>query len=83
MNERTNPMRCVQSKRTTRRYLFSPMWVTARSRPTDFAERDLSEQDIAYLFVDGTAERIRPGQSREPVLGAWASQQAAPRFFCT
>ena len=32
--------------------------------------RDLSEYDIAYLFVDGIAERIRPGQRREPVLAA-------------
>ena len=37
----------------------------------EFAERDLSEYDIAYLFVDGIAERIRPGQRREPVLVAW------------
>ena len=37
----------------------------------EFADRDLSEYDIAYLFVDGIAERIRPGQKREPVLAAW------------
>jgi putative transposase len=37
----------------------------------EFATRDLSEYDIAYLFVDGIAERIRPGQRREPVLAAW------------
>jgi putative transposase len=37
----------------------------------EFATRDLSEYDIAYLFVDGIAERIRPGQKREPVLAAW------------
>ena len=37
----------------------------------DFAGRDLSGYDIAYLFVDGIAERIRPGQKREPVLAAW------------
>jgi putative transposase len=37
----------------------------------EFATRDLSEFDIAYLFVDGIAERIRPGQRREPVLAAW------------
>jgi len=37
----------------------------------DFAGRDLSEYDIAYLYVDGIAERIRPGQRREPVLAAW------------
>jgi len=37
----------------------------------DFATRDLSEHDIVYLFVDGIAERIRPGQRREPVMAAW------------
>ena len=37
----------------------------------EFATRDLGEYDIAYLFVDGIAERIRPGQKREPVLAAW------------
>jgi transposase-like protein len=37
----------------------------------DFAARDLGEYDIVYLFVDGIAERIRPGQRREPVLAAW------------
>jgi putative transposase len=37
----------------------------------DFAMRDLSEHEIVYLFVDGIAERIRPGQRREPVMAAW------------
>jgi putative transposase len=36
-----------------------------------FAQRDLSEDEIAYLFVDGIAERLRPGAKREPVLTAW------------
>jgi hypothetical protein len=36
-----------------------------------FKSRDLAEYDIAYLFIDGTAERIRPGQRREPVMAAW------------
>ena len=36
-----------------------------------FKTRDLAEYDIAYLFIDGIAERIRPGQKREPVLAAW------------
>jgi putative transposase len=36
-----------------------------------FKSRDLSEYDVAYLFIDGIAERIRPGQRREPVLAAW------------
>ena len=29
------------------------------------------EYDIAYLFIEGIAERIRPGQRREPMLAAW------------
>ena len=37
----------------------------------DFVTRDLSSHNIVYLFVDGIAERIRPGQKREPVLAAW------------
>ena len=37
-----------------------------------FAARDLSEHEIVYLFVDGTAERVRPGQRREPVLVTWS-----------
>jgi putative transposase len=36
-----------------------------------FKTRDLAEYDIAYLFIDGIAERIRPGQRREPILAAW------------
>jgi putative transposase len=30
-----------------------------------FSKRDLSEHAIAYLYVDGIAERLRPGQKRE------------------
>ena len=47
------------------------------------AAHDLSEYDIAYLFVDGIAERIRPGQRREPVLAAWGFTATAPRSCCT
>lgn len=36
-----------------------------------FATRDLSEHEVWYLFVDGVAERLRPGQRREAVLCAW------------
>jgi hypothetical protein len=35
-----------------------------------FCRRDLGEHEIVYLFFDGIAERIRPGQKREPVLAA-------------
>ena len=36
----------------------------------EFANGDLGEYDIVYLFVDGVAERLRPGQKRVPVLAA-------------
>ena len=36
-----------------------------------FSERDLSEHAIAYLYVDGIAERLRPVQKRVAVLAAW------------
>jgi putative transposase len=38
----------------------------------DFATRDLSEIRPLYLFLDGLAERLRPGAKREAVLAAWA-----------
>jgi len=37
-----------------------------------FATRDLSEVRPLFLFLDGVAERLRPGQTREAVLCAWA-----------
>ena len=37
----------------------------------DFCKRDLSEHAVAYLFINGIAERLRPGQRREAVLAAW------------
>ena len=36
-----------------------------------FSKRDLSEHAIVYLYVDGIAERLRPGQPREAVIAAW------------
>jgi transposase-like protein len=36
-----------------------------------FCKRDLSENAIVYLYVDGIAERLRPGQPREAVIAAW------------
>ena len=47
----------------------------------EFATRDLSEYDIVYLFVDGIAERIRPGQKREPVLAAWGFTAAGAKVL--
>jgi len=45
--------------------------VAAEEDYQTFAKRDLSEYEISYLFVDGIAERLRPGAKREPVLAAW------------
>ncbi len=36
-----------------------------------FAMRDLSGYEIAYLFLDGVAERLNPGERRQAVLCAW------------
>ena len=36
-----------------------------------FATRDLSGYEIAYLFLDGVAERLNPSERREAVLCAW------------
>ena len=36
-----------------------------------FATRDLSMYEIDYLFLDGVAERLNPGQRRDAVLAAW------------
>lgn len=38
----------------------------------EFASRDLGELRALYLFIDGIAERLRPGAKREAVLCAWA-----------
>jgi transposase-like protein len=47
----------------------------------EFATRELSEYDITYLFIDGIAERIRPGQKREPVLAAWGFTTAGAKVL--
>ena len=35
-----------------------------RAEYEDFCKRDLSEHAVTYLFIDGIAERLRPGQRR-------------------
>lgn len=37
-----------------------------------FATRDLAEVRPLFLFLDGIAEKLRPGANREAVLCAWA-----------
>ena len=47
----------------------------------DFATRDLGEHEVVYLFVDGIAERVRPGQRREPVMAAWGFTASGRRVL--
>ncbi|MCP4209171.1 MAG: IS256 family transposase, partial [Shimia sp.] len=47
----------------------------------EFSKRDLGEYEIAYLFVDGIAERIRPGQRREPVMAAWGFSHSGAKIL--
>ena len=44
-----------------------------------FATRDLSEFVVAYLFVDGVAERLHAGMPREAVLCAWGITEDGPQ----
>ncbi len=48
-----------------------------------FTTRDLSEHRVVYLFVDGIAERLRPGQPREPVMAAWGIGEEGGKCSCT
>ena len=43
-----------------------------------FANRDLAEFEITYLFVEGIAERLHLGQPREAVLAARRDPQRRP-----
>ena len=63
--------------RTAVSELGERLWADYR----EFATRDLSEYDISYLFIDGIAERIRPGQKREPVLAAWGFTSAGAKVL--
>jgi transposase-like protein len=46
-----------------------------------FATRDLSEHKLLYLYVDGVAERLRPGQRREAVLCAWGIDEDGKKIL--
>jgi len=58
--------RCVLSKSAVS-IVTERLWQDYQT----FASRDLVEQDVVYLFVDGIAERLHLGQPREAVLAAW------------
>lgn len=59
--------RCLLSRSAASR-VCEALWVDYQ----EFARRDLSGIDVAYLFIDGVAERLHLGQPREAVLAAWA-----------
>ena len=46
-----------------------------------FATRDLSDLTIIYLFLDGVAERLRPGKRREAVLFAWGIDEEGKKHL--
>ncbi len=46
-----------------------------------FAQRDLGEFDVLYMFVDGVAERVHEGAPREAVLVAWAITREGRRVL--
>ena len=58
--------RCVLTKSAASE-LTERLWADYQG----FASRDLAEFRVAYLFVDGVAEKLHLGQPREAVLAAW------------
>lgn len=58
--------RCVLTKSAASE-LTERLWTDYQT----FASRDLAEYRVAYLFVDGVAEKLHLGQPREAVLAAW------------
>jgi transposase-like protein len=46
-----------------------------------FATRDLSDIAPLYLFLDGLAERLRPGAGREAVLVAWVITEEGQKLL--
>lgn len=63
----TSDGHCVLSKSAASR-VCEVLWEDYQA----FARRDLSGLEVAYLFLDGVAERLHLGQPREAVLAAWA-----------
>jgi transposase-like protein len=66
--------RCVLS-RTAASAVCERLWGEYQA----FAQRDLGELDIVYLFLDGVAERLHLGQPREAVLAAWGIDSGGGR----
>jgi transposase-like protein len=68
--------RCVLS-RTAASALCERLW----SEYQAFAQRDLGELDIVYLFLDGVAERLHLGAPREAVLAAWGIDESGTKHL--
>jgi transposase-like protein len=63
--------RCGDGKSLLSRSAVSEITEALWTEYEDFATRDLSDVKPLYLFLDGVAERLRPGAKREAVLSAW------------
>ena len=46
-----------------------------------FAQRDLGDLDIVYLFLDGVAERLHLGPPRKAVLETWGIDSAEAKHL--
>jgi putative transposase len=68
--------RCVLSRSAASR-VSEAVWTEYQA----FAQRDLSDIDLAYLFVDGIHERLHLGQPREAVLAAWGITTAGHKVL--
>jgi transposase-like protein len=68
--------RCLLSRSAASR-VCEALWADYQ----EFARRDLSDIDVAYLFIDGVAERLLLGQPREAVLAAWAITMAGTKVL--
>jgi hypothetical protein len=76
-------LRSLRLARTAVSELGARLWENDQA----FAQRDLSEYEIAYLFVDGIAERLVTGHRSRPcrrssaVCGRQPEGRAPPSSF--
>jgi transposase-like protein len=68
--------RCVLSKSAVSA-VTERLWADYQA----FATRDLTNEAIVYLFVDGVAERLHLGQPREPVLVGWGINRSGAKVL--
>ncbi|MGD8394928.1 MAG: transposase [Candidatus Eiseniibacteriota bacterium] len=68
---------CCRDPRSLNSEITESLWEEYES----FSTRVLSDLKTVYLFVDGIAERLRPGSKREAVLAAWAITEAGQKIL--